>query len=88
MWVVPDKESLLCKVAVQILVASIQLIIGLPGTDSHTHSKDPLFVVQYKKAAVITLLARFNIHHCYSYQSGQNGNIIKVLGIYHMTDIR
>ena len=30
MWVVPDEESLPCKVAVQILVASIQLITGLP----------------------------------------------------------
>jgi len=29
MWVVPDEEALPCKVAVQILVASIQLIIGL-----------------------------------------------------------
>ena len=40
MWVVPDEESLPCKVAVQILVASIQLIIGLLGTDPHTHSKE------------------------------------------------
>ena len=37
MWVVPDEESLPCKVAVQILVVSIQLIIGLLGTDPHTH---------------------------------------------------
>ena len=39
MWVVPDEVSLPCKVAVQILVASLQLIFGLLGTDPHTQSK-------------------------------------------------
>ena len=34
MWVVPNEDSLPCKVALQILVASIQLIIGL---DPHTN---------------------------------------------------
>ena len=61
MWVVPDEESLPCKLAVQILVALIQLVIGLLGTDPHTHNNE---YPHYQSSPVVQY-SSYNIHHYY-----------------------